>query len=145
YVTAYGRISANQGAMTPGALADSTVDGMSLKKIAGIIAALRDETYRWTPVRRVYIPKTNGKMRPLGLPTGEDKLLQEVLRLLLEAYYDPQFAPQSHGFRPGRGCHTALQEIQHRWPGTIWFIEGDITGCFDNLNHQVLLDILRER
>src|SRR5262249_18353586 len=92
YVTAYGRIYANQGAMTPGAVADSTVDGMSvdgmsLKKIAGIIAALRDDTYRWTPVRRGYIPKANGKMRPLGLPTWEDKLLQEVMRLLLEAYY----------------------------------------------------------
>src|SRR5439155_11423286 len=122
-----------------------TADGMTLAKIGRIIGLLRQEKYRWTPVRRVQIPKAKGKTRPLGIPTWSDKLLQEVIRLLLEAYYEPQFSPHSHGFRPGRGCHTALTAIHRRWKGTTWFVEGDITGCFDNLDHEVLVGILRER
>lgn len=144
YLLAYGRISRNAGAMTRGVTAE-TVDGMSLAKIERIIEAVRFERYRWTPVRRVEIPKSNGKTRPLGIPTWSDKLLQEAIRLLLEAYYEPQFSEHSHGFRPDRGCHTALQTVQRNWTGTKWFIEGDIKGCFDNINHDVLLGILRER
>jgi len=142
YLTAYGKIYRNKGAMTEG-VTEETVEGMSLNKIETIIKALRDETYRWRPVRRVYIPKKNGKMRPLGLPDWSDKLVQEVMRLLLNAYYEPQFSDHSHGFRPKRGCHTALREIK-TWIGTAWFIEGDISKCFDKLDHQVLLTILRE-
>ena len=144
YLQAYGKIYRNDGAMTPG-VTEETVDGMSLTKIRSIIDALRFERYRWTPVRRTYIPKKNGKLRPLGMPTWSDKLLQEVIRSLLEAYYEPQFSDRSHGFRPGRGCHTALREIYFNWRGTVWFIEGDIRGCFDNLDHTVLVSILRER
>jgi group II intron reverse transcriptase/maturase len=145
YLRAYARLYANEGAMTPGATKE-TVDGMSLAKIEAIIDALRHERYRWTPVRRTYIPKKRGKkLRPLGVPSWSDKLLQEVIRLMLEAYYEPQFSPHSHGFRPERGCHTALQEIQQTWQGTKWFLEGDITGCFDNVSHEVLLSILHEK
>ena len=143
YLRAYGRIYRNAGAMTPGVTGE-TVDAMSLVKIDRIIDALRREAYRWSPAKRVYIPKKTGKRRPLGLPTWSDKLLQEVLRLLLEAYYEPRFSNLSHGFRPGRGCHTALQEITQRWRGVKWFIEGDIKGCYDNIDHQVLLSILAE-
>ena len=132
FLLAYGRISRNAGAMTPGVTAE-TVDGMSLAKIGRLIDALRHETYRWTPVRRIYIEKKgSAKKRPLGVPTWSDKLLQEVIRLILEAYYEPQFSPASHGFRPARGCHTALDEIYHRWVGTKWFVEGDIARCFDH-------------
>ncbi len=130
YLQAYGKIYRNDGAMTPGTTPE-TVDGMSLMKIQSLIEALRFERYRWTPVRRVYIPKKTGKLRPLGMPTWSDKLLQEVLRMLLEAYYEPQFSGRSHGFRPDRGCHTALREIYYNWRGTTWFIEGDIRGCLD--------------
>lgn len=144
YLRAYGRLYLNKGAMTEGATPE-TVDGMCLAKIESIIEAIRFERYRWTPVRRVNIPKKNGKTRPLGVPTWSDKLLQEVMRLLLEAYYEPQFSDHSHGFRPERGCHTALQTVQRTWKGTKWFIEGDIKGCFDNIDHQVLLSLLRER
>jgi group II intron reverse transcriptase/maturase len=144
YLRAYGRIYKNEGAMTPGTTAE-TVDAMSRKKIETLIEALRFERYRWTPVRRVEIPKANGQTRPLGIPTWSDKLLQEVLRSLLEAYYEPQFSTHSHGFRPGRGCHSALEHIQKGWTGTKWFIEADIQGCFDNIDHPVLLAILRER
>jgi group II intron reverse transcriptase/maturase len=144
YLRAYGRIARNRGATTPGTTPE-TVDGMSLTKIHQIIEALRFERYRWTPARRTYIPKPNGKQRPLGIPTWSDKLLQEVLRSILEAYYEPQFSDRSYGFRPGRGCHTALGAIYHRWVGTKWFLEGDIKGCFDNIDHQVLLASLRDK
>ena len=117
YLMAYGRIARNRGALTPGATRE-TADGMTMGKINAIIEALRFERYRWTPVRRVHIPKANGKKRPLGLPTWSDKLLQEAIRLLLEAYYEPQFSTRSHGFRPNRGCHTALSAIKRTWTGT---------------------------
>ena len=143
YLTAYAKLYKNQGAMTPGVTGE-TADGMSLDKINAIIATLRDDTFRWKPARRTYIPKKSGKMRPLGLPTWTDKVVQEVIRLILDAYYEPQFSEASCGFRPGRGCHTALRKVLHQWPGTVWFIEGDIAACFDRLDHQVLLGILRE-
>ncbi len=143
YLRAYAKLYANKGAMTPGS-SPETVDGMSVRKIDTIIEALRYERYRWTPVRRTYIPKKNGKKRPLGMPTWSDKLLQEVMRSILEAYFEPQFSPHSHGFRPSRGCHTALRDVWSRGKGTKWFIEGDLSACFDNIDHSVLLDVLRE-
>ena len=144
FLRAYGRIYRNDGAMTPGATPE-TVDAMSLEKIDAIIGVLRQERYRWTPVRRTYIPKKSGKLRPLGIPTWSDKLLQEVVRSLLNAYYEPQFSPHSHGFRPHRGCHTALGEVTKHWRGVKWFIEGDISQCFDRIDHPVLLSILNEK
>ena len=144
YLRAYAKLYANAGAMTPGATTE-TVDGMTLGKIDAIIDALRQERYRWTPVRRTYIPKSNGTLRPLGVPSWSDKLLQEVIRSLLEAYYEPQFSDRSHGFRPGRGCHTALQEVTQHWRGTTWFVEGDLCAFFDRIGHTVLLQILQEK
>ena len=144
YLRAYGRLYSNQGAMTKGTTAE-TVDGMSLAKIDRIIDELRHERFRWTPVRRVNIPKPNGKTRPLGIPTWTDKLLQEVIRMILEAYYEPQFSDHSHGFRPDRGCHTALSEVVNHWTGVRWFVEGDIKGCFDNIDHEVMLSVLGEK
>jgi retron-type reverse transcriptase len=144
YLMAYGRIYANQGAMTPGATAE-TVDGMSLGKIGRIIDALRHERFQFSPVKRVYIPKKNGKRRPLGLPSWSDKLVGEAVRLLLEAYYEPTFSDHSHGFRPGRGCHPSLSEVANAWTGTTWFIEGDISECFGSLDHSITLEILSEK
>ena len=144
YLRAYGRLYSNHGAMTKGTTAE-TVDGMSLAKIDRIIEALRYERFRWTPVRRVNLPKPSGGTRPLGIPTWTDKLLQEVIRMILEAYYEPQFSDHSHGFRPGRGCHTALSEVVIQWTGVRWFVEGDIKGCFDNIDHEVMLSVLGEK
>jgi group II intron reverse transcriptase/maturase len=144
YLEAYAKLYSNDGAMTPGTTPE-TVDAMSQRKIENIIDDIRHERYRWTPVKRIRIPKKNGKMRPLGLPTWSDKLLQEVVRQILEAFYEEQFSNSSHGFRPGRGCHTALQEIADQWTGVKWFIEGDIKGCFDNIDSTILLDILSEK
>ena len=145
FLMAYGKLYSNKGAMTPGVTRE-TVDGMSLAKIGVIIGALRAERYRWQPVKRVYIEKENSsKKRPLGLPTWSDKLVAEVVRLLLETYYEPQFSGRSHGFRPGRGCHTALSEVVDTWKGTHWFIEGDISDCFGSLDHEVMLAILAEK
>jgi len=144
YLLAYGRLYSNDGAMTPGADGE-TADGVSLEGIGRIIGALRGERYRFQPVKRVWIPKKNGKLRPLGLPSWSDKLVGEVVRLLLEAYYAPRFSGRSHGFRTGRGCHTALTEVAETWTGTTWFIEGDISDCFGSLDHEVLLSILAEK
>jgi group II intron reverse transcriptase/maturase len=144
YLVAYRKLYSNAGAMTPGVTGE-TVDGMSLAKIGQIIDTVRWERWKWSPVRRIFIPKKNGKRRPLGLPTWSDKLLAEVVRMLLNAYYDVQFSEHSHGFRPGRGCHTALQEIVDVWNGTRWFIEGDIARCFESLDHRVMLEALGEK
>lgn len=144
FLMAYGRVYANHGAMTPG-VDGITPDGMSLDTIREVIGRLRTQRYRFAPVRRVLIPKKNGTTRPLGLPTWTDKLVGEVVRLLLEAYYEPQFSPRSHGFRAGRGCHTALDEIASTWTGTTWFIEGDIADCFGSLDHEVMLAIIAEK
>ena len=139
-----GKIYANQGAMTPGASAE-TADGMSGDKIHKVTGAMRAERYRFRPARRIFIPKKNGKMRPLGLPSWSDKLVGEVVRLLLEAYYEPTFSAHSHGFRPSRGCHTALTDVAIGWTGTTWFIEGDIADCFGSLDHEVMVRILTEK
>jgi group II intron reverse transcriptase/maturase len=144
YLEAYNKIYRNKGAMTPGVTME-TPDGMTFLKVQSIINALRAGTFRWKPARRTYILKKNGKKRPLGMPTWTDKVVQEVLRMLLEAYYEPQFSDHSHGFRPDRGCHTALKEIQKNWTGSTWFIEGDIKGCFENIDHEKLIGILREQ
>jgi group II intron reverse transcriptase/maturase len=143
YLTAYGKIYRNAGAMTRGVTGE-TVDTMSLEKIDTIIEALRYERYHWKPAKRVYILKRNGKKRPLGLPVWSDKLLAEVIRMILSAYYDCQFSDHSHGFREGRGCHTALQEIYHTWKGCVWIIEGDISDCFGALSHELLIERLKE-
>lgn len=144
FAVAYQRIYAKQGNMTPGT-DGKTIDEMSLERIERLIVSLKDESYQPHPARRVYIPKKNGKKRPLGIPSFEDKLVQEVVRLLLEAIYEGHFEGTSHGFRPHRSCHTALGMIKKSFAGAKWFIEGDIKGFFDNIDHNVLISILRER
>ena len=144
FYIAYQRISANTGGMTPGT-DGMTTDAMSLPRIEKLIASLKDESYQPQPARRVYIPKKNGKKRPLGVPSADDKLVQEVIRMILEAIYEGQFEYTSHGFRPHRSCHTALAQVQKTFGGSKWFVEGDIKGFFDNINHDVLINILCER
>jgi len=141
FLAAYDKIARNKGALTPGTEPE-TVDGMSMERIRRIIAQLRYERFRFRPARRIQVPKKSGGTRPLSIPNFSEKLVQEALRMLLEAYYEPRFTNSSHGFRPKRGCHTALKEIKCTFTGTKWFIEGDIRGCFDNIDQQVLLDIL---
>jgi group II intron reverse transcriptase/maturase len=143
YLRAYAKLYKNEGAMTPGTMGE-TVDGMSLDRIDRIIEAIRYERWKWPPTRRVYIDKPKGGKRPLGIPDWSPKVVQEIIRTILEAYYEPQFSRHSHGFRPNRGCQTALTEIHDTWTGTKWLIEGDIKGCFDNIDHHTLMDILRE-
>ncbi|MCA9884634.1 MAG: hypothetical protein KC615_09070 [Anaerolineae bacterium] len=143
WVMAYEQMAPKAGNMTPG-VDGHTIDGMSKARIEKIVAALKASRYVPKPVRRMYIPKANGKQRPLGIPSFEDKLLQTVVKLLLEAIYEPTFSNSSHGFRPQRSCHTALEEIK-KMNGVRWWIEGDIQGFFDNLNHGVLLNILGKR
>ncbi len=141
YYLAYQNLYANNGAATKG-VSDDTADGFSEKKVHGIIESLKNGTYQPSPVRRTYIPKRNGKLRPLGIPTFTDKLVQEALRMILEAVYEPVFAESSHGFRPNRSCHTALQTIAHSFTGVKWFVEGDIKGFFDHIDHGVLVSLV---
>lgn len=144
FYVAYQKIASNGGSTTKGSDGRS-IDGMSLARIETLIASLKDESYQPHPSRRVHIPKKNGKTRPLGIPAFEDKLVQEVVRMILEAIYEGHFETTSHGFRPKRSCHTALLHIQKTFSGAKWFIEGDIKGFFDNIDHDVLVGILRER
>ena len=144
FLLAYERIQAKPGNMTAGN-DGNTIDGMSMKRIDSLIQKLKDFSYQPKPARRTYIPKANGKMRPLGIPAFDDKLVQEVVRMILESIYEPTFQNSSHGFRPKRSCHTALQYIKRNYTGVKWFVEGDIKGCFDNIDHHVLVRILRRR
>ncbi len=144
FCVAYQKIASNDGCTTKGSDGQS-IDNMSLTRIEKLIASLKDESYKPYPSRRVHIPKKNGKTRPLGIPTFEDKLVQEIVRMILEAIYEGQFEYTSHGFRPKRSCHTALLQIQKEFNGAKWFIEGDIKGFFDNINHDVLINTLRKR
>ncbi len=144
FYTAYQRIYAKVGNMTAGS-DGNTIDEMSLSRIEKLIGILRNETYQPNPAKRTYIPKKNGKMRPLGIPSFDGKLVQEVIRMILEAIFERQFENSSHGFRTNRSCHTALIQVQRNFTASKWFIEGDIKGFFDNINHDVLIEILKER
>ncbi len=132
---AYANIYSNKGAVTKG-VDSTTMDGFSEDRALNLIKLLKGGLYRPKPVRRVYIPKANGKLRPLGIPSGDDKLVQEVVRIILERVYEPVFSTHSHGFRPNRSCHTALNEIQY-WNGVKWLIDFDVRGFFDNVDHKI--------
>ena len=144
YMTAYKKLYSNKGAGTRG-IDNDTADGFGLEYVHQLIDELKNLTYEPKPVRRTYIPKRNGKTRPLGIPSFRDKLVQEAIRQILEAIYEPVFNAHSHGFRPNRSCHTALRELSRNFRGTTWFVEGDIKGCFDNIDHTVLLNLLSEK
>lgn len=141
---AYANIYSNKGAMTKG-VNDNTLDGFSEERANHLIGMLVNRQYCPKPVRRTYLPKKNGKMRPLGIPTGDDKLVQEVVRIILEQIYEPIFSDYSHGFRPGKSCHTALRQVVRPWNGIKWIIEFDIKGFFDNINHTKLIEILKKK
>ena len=144
WLLAYQSIAPKQGNMTPGA-DGKTIDGAGMKLILEAIADLKASKYKPIPVRRVHIPKPNGKQRPLGIPGFREKLLGTVLKLILEAIYEPTFSENSHGFRPGRSCHTALEAVKREMNGVRWWVEGDIKGYFDNISHDTLLRILSKR
>src|SRR6266487_5788283 len=148
YIIAYERIKSKPGNMTPGT-DEETLDGFSLGTIREIIQEMRTEQFSFKPVRQQFIPKPNGKMRKLGIPCVRDKVVQEVMRMILECIYDsphaPYFQETSHGFRPNHSCHTALREIRGKWVATNWWIEGDIRACFDELDHHILVTILHKK
>lgn len=141
---AYANLYANKGAITKG-INTNTLDGFSEERVNHLIRTLNAKEYRFTPVRRTYIPKKNGKLRPLGIPTGDDKLVQEVVRILLEQIYEPIFSDNSHGFRPNKSCHTGLTQVKRTWKGMKWIIEFDIKGFFDNIDHEKMVQILEKK
>lgn len=141
---AYANIYPNKGAITKG-VNENTLDGFSEERVNHLIGMLAKSQYCPKPVRRIYIPKKNGKLRPLGIPTGDDKLVQEVIRILLERIYEPVFSGYSHGFRPGKSCHTALRQVCDVWAGVKWIIEFDIKSFFDNINHAKMIELLEKK
>lgn len=141
---AYERIARNQGSLTPG-VDGETFDGFSPERLHRLTDSVFSGTYAPRPVRRVHIPKANGKLRPLGIPTVNDRLVQEMVRDILERIYEPVFSEHSHGFRPGRSCHTALHAVHGVWTGVKWFVEVDVVGFFDNIDHEILLKLLAKR
>jgi group II intron reverse transcriptase/maturase len=143
WLKAYEQIAPKPGNMTVG-VDGQTIDGAGMALIEGIIDDLRSARYKPSPVRRIYITKPNGELRPLGIPSFRDKLVQTVVKTFLEAIYEPTFANTSHGFRPQRSCHTALEQTK-RMTGIRWWVEGDIVGFFDNIDHTILLSILGKR
>lgn len=144
YAEAYSRTYANRGALTRGN-SEETMDSMSQERWDSIIQRLKNRSYHWTPPRYQNIPKANGGTRRLGIPSGDDKILQSALKVLLEAYYEPTFSDRSHGFRPNRGCHSALIEVRQKHKAVSWWIEGDIKSCFDRISHETLLEIMGEK
>jgi retron-type reverse transcriptase len=148
YVLAYERMKSKPGNMTPGTDGD-TLDGFSMAQLEKLIETMRDESYRCRPVRTTCIPKSNGKLRKLGIPSTRDKLVQEVVMLILEAVYDspagPYFLEDSHGFRNSKSCHSALREIQRKWSGVSWFLEGAIASCFDDIDHEILVKLIERK
>ena len=144
WLQAYANIYANKGAITPG-INKNTLDGFSDERVKNIIHLLEEDKYQFSPSKRVYIPKAYGKLRPLGIPSGDDKLIQEVVKMLLESIYEPVFVNDSHGFRPRRSCHTALQEVRNTWDGVKWILEIDIEGFFDNIDHTIMIKLLEQK
>lgn len=139
---AYNTIKSNSGNMVKGADKE-TLDGINVPWFTETSRNLIEESWWPKPARRVYIPKPNGKMRPLGISSPRDKIVQQSMRMVLETLLEPKFSNLSHGFRPARGCHTALREVRD-WKGVIWFIEGDIKGFFDNIDHHILEDLINK-
>jgi nicotine oxidoreductase len=148
YEVAYEKIKSSPGNMTAGT-DGTTLDGFSYQVITDLIGNLRDETFQFKPAKRVFIPKANGKMRPLGIASPRDKVVQEGIRMILETIYDSPhgayFRDSSHGFRPNRSCHTALREFSRQWAGVTWIIEGDVQACFDDIDHHTLIALLKRK
>jgi group II intron reverse transcriptase/maturase len=145
WMQAYLNIQGNKGALTRGT-EKTTMDGYSPERAANLVELIRERRYKPNPVRRVNIPtKVAGKMRPLGIPSADDKQVQEVVRMILERIYEPLFKDSSHGFSPKRSCHTALRSMQKGWTGTKWFIDIDIKGYFNNIDHEILMKLLEKR
>jgi retron-type reverse transcriptase len=144
WLRAYAKVYANNGATTKG-VDPITMDGFAIERVENLITLLKENRYRFKPVRRVYIPKSNGKSRPLGVSSGDDKLVQEVVRALLERIYEPVFSDYSHGFRPQRSCHTALSQMQRNWAGVVWLVDLDIQSFYDRIDHDVLITLLERK
>jgi retron-type reverse transcriptase len=148
YEVVYEEMKSAPGNMTAG-VDGKTLDGFSIKTIMGLIDSLKDESFQFKPAKRTYIPKANGKMRPLGIPSPRDKIVQGVIHMILEAIYDspqgPYFLETSHGFRSGRSCHSALRVFREKWTGMVWIVEGDIKACFDEIDHHTLVGLIRRK
>nr|YP_009370215.1 putative reverse transcriptase/maturase [Bulboplastis apyrenoidosa]ARO90704.1 putative reverse transcriptase/maturase [Bulboplastis apyrenoidosa] len=144
WITAYEKLKGNKGALTPGSTPE-TMDGMSLERLKRLQEKVCSGKYKFKPVKLTYIPKPDGRRRPLGLSTANDKIVQEVMRMILEAIYEPVFVEESFGFRAGLGCHDALYHVENKFRWMDYVIEGDIEQAYPTIDHRILIKILQKR
>lgn len=144
FIIAYEKLKSNKGSLTRASTRE-TMDGMSISRIEKLIDSMKSEKWQPRLARRILIPKSNGKSRPLGIQGPEEKLVQEVMRMILEAIYDTDFSTYSHGFRANKSCLTAMDQIRKNFDGVSFVIEGDFSKCFDSFNHEILVNIIRKR
>jgi RNA-directed DNA polymerase len=148
---AFDKLMTNRGSRTAGidGMDNRTAQANKASILADLRAALKAGTYQHQPVRRAYIPKGKGKRRPLGIPTLTDRLVQMMVKATLEPIFESDFLPCSHGFRPQLSCHTAMAHLHlmtaSRRRKMYWIIEGDITGCFDHVQHRILMRLIKRR
>lgn len=144
WILAYQNIKSNKGALTPGSTHE-TMDGISMERLNKLKEEILTEKYKFKPVKRTYIIRPDGRNRPLGLPTANDKIVQEVMRIILEAIYEPIFSKYSFGFRKGFGCHDALKHVDKRFRWVDFVIEGDIEQAYPTIDHTTLVKLLEKR
>jgi group II intron reverse transcriptase/maturase len=144
WIAAYEKLKGNKGALTPGSTSE-TMDGMSLQRLKRLKDKVLSEEYKFQAVKLILIPRPDGRKRPLGLPTANDKIVQEVMRIILEAIYEPVFSNFSFGFRTGLGCHDALNHVEKRFRWVNHVIEGDIQEAYPTIDHQILVNLMKKR
>lgn len=140
YKKAYNSIKSSPGYMTPG-VDGETIDGFKTEIYEKIIHDMKTRKFQFSPVKRVNIPKPDGRIRPLGISTLRDKLVQYIFARILEENFEQKFLDASHGYRPNRSCHTAILSVR-KWNGCTWIIEGDLQSYFDTINHTKLAELL---
>lgn len=144
FILAYQNLKSKKGVIAPETDL-GTPDGLRIRTIKKILEQLKNETYKFNPAFQILTPKPSDRLRPLSIPSFKDKLVQEVIRLILESIYEPTFTSFSHGFRKGKRCHSALKDVRVTFADVKWLITRDIEKCFDSFNHPKLISILKKR
>ena len=144
YEIAYNNLRSKDKNRSPG-INPTTLVGFSSDIIAKIIASLKNQTFNFNPGKRIQNPKASGASRHLTIAPTRDKVVLEVIRMILEVIFEPTLSNSNHGFRKGKNCHSALKEIRMKFGVSSWYIEGEISKCFDSFDHDLLISFLRKK